>query len=135
VVCFFKSAQKFKTRYATLGFSDKANLDGGVMWPTDLALKELTANRSREDRCTREEGGELSPPVNRMANAREGSPVATIGSVTLDVDDATIAGQFYGAAFGLDAGLGLRHPEVSTARFRGFTPSLLVGQPDTVDLL
>ena len=43
VVCFFQSAQKFKTRYATLGFSDKANLDEGVMWPTSFALKELTA--------------------------------------------------------------------------------------------
>ncbi len=42
VVCFFQSAEKFKTRYATLGFSDKANLDEGVMWPTDFALKELT---------------------------------------------------------------------------------------------
>jgi uncharacterized protein YdhG (YjbR/CyaY superfamily) len=43
VVCFFKSAHKFKSRYATLGFSDKANLDDGGMWPTDYALKELTA--------------------------------------------------------------------------------------------
>src|SRR5437868_15108566 len=43
VVCFFQSAQKFKTRYATLGFSDKANLDEGPMWPTAFALKELTA--------------------------------------------------------------------------------------------
>jgi uncharacterized protein YdhG (YjbR/CyaY superfamily) len=43
VVCFFQSAQKFKTRYATLGFSDKANLDEGQMWPTAFALKELTA--------------------------------------------------------------------------------------------
>ncbi len=43
VVCFFQSAQKFKTRYATLGFSDKANLDEGDMWPTAFALKELTA--------------------------------------------------------------------------------------------
>ncbi len=42
VVCFFQSAQKFKTRYATLGFSDKANLDEGRMWPTAFALKELT---------------------------------------------------------------------------------------------
>lgn len=41
VVCFFQSAQKFKTRYATLGFSDKANLDEGQMWPTAFALKEL----------------------------------------------------------------------------------------------
>lgn len=43
VVCFFQSAQKFKTRYATLGFSDKANLDQGAMWPIAFALKALTA--------------------------------------------------------------------------------------------
>jgi hypothetical protein len=43
VVCFFQSAQKFKTRYATLGFSDQANLDEGAMWPTAFALKKLTA--------------------------------------------------------------------------------------------
>jgi uncharacterized protein YdhG (YjbR/CyaY superfamily) len=43
VICFFQSAQKFKTRYATFGFSDKANLDEGAMWPTAFALKELTA--------------------------------------------------------------------------------------------
>jgi uncharacterized protein YdhG (YjbR/CyaY superfamily) len=42
VVCFFQSAQKFKSRYATLGFSDKAHLDEGDMWPTSFALKELT---------------------------------------------------------------------------------------------
>jgi uncharacterized protein YdhG (YjbR/CyaY superfamily) len=43
VVCFFKSGEKFKARYATLGFSDKANLDEGAMWPTDYAVKELNA--------------------------------------------------------------------------------------------
>ena len=43
VVCFFQSGQKFNTRYATLGFSDKANLDEGGMWPTAFALKQLTA--------------------------------------------------------------------------------------------
>ncbi len=43
VVCFFQSAQKFNTRYATLGFSDAANLDEGAMWPIAFALKELTA--------------------------------------------------------------------------------------------
>ncbi len=43
VVCFFQDAKKFKTRYATLGFSDAANLDEGAMWPTAFALKELTA--------------------------------------------------------------------------------------------
>jgi uncharacterized protein YdhG (YjbR/CyaY superfamily) len=42
VLCFFKSAAKFKTRYATLGFTDKATLDDGNMWPTDFALKQLT---------------------------------------------------------------------------------------------
>jgi len=43
VVCFFQSAQKFKSRYATLGFSDEAHLDEGTMWPTAFALKGLTA--------------------------------------------------------------------------------------------
>ena len=42
IVCFFQSAQKFKTRYATLGFQDTANLDEGAMWPTSYALMELT---------------------------------------------------------------------------------------------
>src|SRR5215216_3663237 len=41
-VCFFKSAGKFKSRYATLGFEDAANLDDGAMWPTSFALKDLT---------------------------------------------------------------------------------------------
>jgi uncharacterized protein YdhG (YjbR/CyaY superfamily) len=44
VVCFFQSADKFKSRYATLGFNDDANLDDGAMWPTSFALKELTAD-------------------------------------------------------------------------------------------
>jgi hypothetical protein len=43
VVCFFQSAQKFTSRYATFGFSDAANLDDGAMWPTSFALTELTA--------------------------------------------------------------------------------------------
>jgi uncharacterized protein YdhG (YjbR/CyaY superfamily) len=43
VVCYFQSAEKFKSRYATLGFNDKANLDDGNMWPISFALKELTA--------------------------------------------------------------------------------------------
>jgi uncharacterized protein YdhG (YjbR/CyaY superfamily) len=43
VICFFQDANKFKARYATLGFSDKAHLDEGVMWPTTFALKKLTA--------------------------------------------------------------------------------------------
>jgi uncharacterized protein YdhG (YjbR/CyaY superfamily) len=51
VVCFFQGAQKFKTRYATLGFSDKANLDDGDLWPTAFALKELTAGAEAEIRA------------------------------------------------------------------------------------
>jgi uncharacterized protein YdhG (YjbR/CyaY superfamily) len=43
VVCFFQSTQKFNTRYATLGFSDEANLDEGALWPVVFGLKELTA--------------------------------------------------------------------------------------------
>jgi len=43
IVCFFQSAQRFKTRYATFGFMHEANLDEGAMWPTAFALKELTA--------------------------------------------------------------------------------------------
>ncbi len=42
IICFFRAAAKFKTRYATFGFSDKANLDAGAMWPTDFALAEVT---------------------------------------------------------------------------------------------
>jgi uncharacterized protein YdhG (YjbR/CyaY superfamily) len=48
VVCFFQSAAKFKSRYATIGFSDKANLDQGAMWPTSFALKELTSTEEKK---------------------------------------------------------------------------------------
>jgi uncharacterized protein YdhG (YjbR/CyaY superfamily) len=48
VVCFFQSAAKFKSRYATIGFSDKANLDQGAMWPTSFALKELTPTEEKK---------------------------------------------------------------------------------------
>ncbi len=51
VVCFFQSAQKFKARYATLGFSDQANLDEGAMWPTSFALKEMTAGEEAKIRA------------------------------------------------------------------------------------
>ena len=51
VVCFFQNAQKFKTRYATLGFSDKANLDEGNMWPTAFALTKLTGADERRIRA------------------------------------------------------------------------------------
>ena len=48
VVCFFQSGARFKARYATLGFSDKANLDEGAMWPTSYALKELTSAEEKK---------------------------------------------------------------------------------------
>jgi uncharacterized protein YdhG (YjbR/CyaY superfamily) len=48
VVCFFQSAQKFKSRYATFGFNDTANLDEGAMWPTSFALKKLTAAEEKK---------------------------------------------------------------------------------------
>ena len=48
IVCFFQSAEKFKSRYATLGFSDEANLDQGAMWPTSFALNELTAAEEKK---------------------------------------------------------------------------------------
>ena len=48
VVCFFQSAHKFKSRYATFGFSDNANLDEGAMWPTSFALQELTAAEEKK---------------------------------------------------------------------------------------
>ena len=48
VVCFFQSAEKFNSRYATFGFSDEASLDKGAMWPTSFALKELTAAEEKK---------------------------------------------------------------------------------------
>ena len=48
IICFFKSADKFKSRYATLGFEESANLDDGVMWPTSFALTELTAAEEKK---------------------------------------------------------------------------------------
>jgi uncharacterized protein YdhG (YjbR/CyaY superfamily) len=51
VVCHFQSAQKFKTRYATFGFSDKAKLDEGAMWPTAFALKKLTSSEEARIRA------------------------------------------------------------------------------------
>jgi uncharacterized protein YdhG (YjbR/CyaY superfamily) len=51
VVCFFQNASKFKARYATLGFSDKANLDAGAMWPTTFALAKLTAAEEKKIRA------------------------------------------------------------------------------------
>jgi uncharacterized protein YdhG (YjbR/CyaY superfamily) len=59
VVCFFQSSQKFKSRYATFGFSDAANLDEGAMWPVTFALKELNATERGKDQRALEESGKL----------------------------------------------------------------------------
>ena len=72
VVCFFQSAEKFKSRYATFGFSDEANLDDGAMWPTSFALKELTAADEAKNRRAREEGGELSARLLNRSTVRRG---------------------------------------------------------------
>ena len=55
VVCFFQSAEKFKTRYATLGFSDQARLDDGAMWPNAYAITKVTTAVETQDRAAREE--------------------------------------------------------------------------------
>jgi uncharacterized protein YdhG (YjbR/CyaY superfamily) len=60
VVCFFQSAQKFKTRYATFGFMHEANLDDGPMWPTAFALKELTDTQEERIAALVRKGGELT---------------------------------------------------------------------------
>jgi uncharacterized protein YdhG (YjbR/CyaY superfamily) len=51
VVCYFQSAHKFKTRYATFGFTDKAHLDAGALWPTSFALMELTTQEESQIRA------------------------------------------------------------------------------------
>jgi len=57
VICFFQSAHRFKARYATLGFSDKASLDEGAMWPTAFALAKLTAAEEKRIRALLEKAG------------------------------------------------------------------------------
>jgi uncharacterized protein YdhG (YjbR/CyaY superfamily) len=63
VVCFFQSAQKFKSRYATFGFSDKANLDQGAMWPTSFALRELTAAEEKKISSLVKKALRAAPPT------------------------------------------------------------------------
>ena len=65
VVCFFQDAQKFKSRYATFGFSDEASLDKGGMWPTSFALMELTPAEEEKIARPREEGGALRRDASR----------------------------------------------------------------------
>ena len=71
VVCFFQSAHKFKSRYASFGFSDQANLDEGAMWPTYFALKELTPAAEAKIARAREESGELSPILIRLVEGEQ----------------------------------------------------------------
>ena len=59
VICYFQNAGKFKVRYQTLGFSDKAKIDDGVMWPIQYALTKLTARRRGQDHRAGEKGGAL----------------------------------------------------------------------------
>ena len=69
VICFFQAAQKFKTRYATLGFSDKAKLDEGTMWPNAFALMDLTAADEARIARAGEESGELRTlPISSMTS-------------------------------------------------------------------
>jgi hypothetical protein len=65
VVCFFQGAYKFKARYATLGFSDKANLDDGAMWPTAFALTQLTAADEAKIRALVRKAVEVSGSARR----------------------------------------------------------------------
>jgi N-carbamoylputrescine amidase len=71
VVCFFKSAGKFKSRYATLGFNDAANLDAGNMWPTEFALKKLTPG---EEKKVSFAPGDTGFPVVEVAGSSFGFP-------------------------------------------------------------
>src|SRR5437660_2807572 len=74
VVCFFQSAQKFKTRYATFGFSDEANREEGAMWPTAFALTALTAADEGKDRRAREESGELRAELDTGPHLEPSTP-------------------------------------------------------------
>jgi uncharacterized protein YdhG (YjbR/CyaY superfamily) len=65
VVCFFQAAHKFKARYATVGFSDEANLDQGAMWPTAFALKELTSAEEARIAELVERAASPAPPTGR----------------------------------------------------------------------
>src|SRR3712207_3865258 len=67
VVCFFQSAQKFNSRYATLGFSDEANLDEGAMWPTSFALKELSATEEAKISALVKKPQLTAPLLNQLA--------------------------------------------------------------------
>src|SRR5918998_5033116 len=79
VVCYFQSAQKFNSRYATLGFNDEANLDEGAMWPTSFALKELTDTEESKisalvKRAVSQAGGSSALPRPPSHYDREGEP-------------------------------------------------------------
>jgi uncharacterized protein YdhG (YjbR/CyaY superfamily) len=81
VLCFFQSAQKFKTRYATFGFSDQAHLDDGVMWPTAFALKELTPAEAKRIAAGGKKAGGGGPEGPTAAEARYSA------ADEVDVDD------------------------------------------------
>ena len=90
VLCFFQGAAKFKTRYATLGFSDKADLDKGSMWPTLVRAKEVDRRRRGTNRRTGKKSGELRASrlgVSQLSQRAGMCPGGTIGC-----DDYRVAG-------------------------------------------
>jgi uncharacterized protein YdhG (YjbR/CyaY superfamily) len=79
VVCFFQDARKFKTRYATLGFSDKANLDEGAMWPNAFALKELNAAAEARIAALVKKAVSLEPAGDDPISAADGALAKEFG--------------------------------------------------------
>ena len=88
VVCFFQSAHKFKARYATFGFSDKANLDEGTMWPVRFRAEGVDRRRRGEDWRPREESGELMLPT--FLGGRQRQHRRCSGTVTESFIDCSI---------------------------------------------
>src|SRR3954452_530307 len=78
VICFFQNASKFKARYATLGFSDKANLDDGAMWPTSFAMTKLTAADEKRIRAWAKQG------VPARLRRRRGVRAGPMGRAAVD---------------------------------------------------
>ena len=78
-MCFFQSAEKFKSRYATFGFNDTANLDDGDMWPTAFALTEVTAAVEKTGRRPREARGQLTSRSPHREVSASGGVVEVVG--------------------------------------------------------
>jgi len=87
VVCFFQAANKFKTRYATLGFSDEANLDEGRMWPVAFALTELTAAEEERIGALIKKSGELNIRTGAISSPKDKSASQQIDAIIKKSDD------------------------------------------------